>query len=172
PRAQSRSAEPVGARRGAQDRLASGLERHERDREGGGHRARIRSQRPYSRAASMNHFTQSGLARGGSSHEVESTKRERLPTVSMQRFTSASISALVARSKIVTSTLPTPTTLRALPRVTSLSSWSTCSLGSACWASAMVMATKPTPTRSSWVWCVVPQTRVLLPAHFAFKDVH
>ena len=40
----------------------------------------------------MNHFTQSGFARGGSSQEVESTKRERLPTVSMQRFTSASIS--------------------------------------------------------------------------------
>jgi hypothetical protein len=30
-----------------------------------------------------------GSARGGSSHEVDSTKRERLPTVSMQRFTSA-----------------------------------------------------------------------------------
>src|ERR671918_1795635 len=45
---------------------------------------RMRSTRPYSRAASMNHFTQSGLARGGSSQEVDSTKRERLPTVSMQ----------------------------------------------------------------------------------------
>src|SRR5262249_59602496 len=38
---------------------------------------RMRSYRPYSRAASIIHFTQSGSARGGSSHEVESTKRER-----------------------------------------------------------------------------------------------
>ena len=70
----------------------------------------------------MNHFTQSGFARGGSSQEVDSTKRERLPTVSMQRFTSASISPLVARSKMVASTLPIPTTPRWLPSVTSLSS--------------------------------------------------
>src|SRR5438552_1774505 len=169
PRAQSRSAEPVGARRGAQDRLASGLERHERDREGGGHRARIRSQRPYSRAASMNHLTQSGLARGGSSHEVESTKRERWPTVSIHRRTSASISARVARSKMVTSTLPIATTPRWLPRVTSLSSWSTLRAGSDCWSRSIVIATKPTSTRSSWIWCVVPQIWTVVPTFFALK---
>src|SRR5439155_1129449 len=67
---------------------------------------RIRSYRPYSRAAFIIHFTHSGSARGGSSHEVDRTNRERFPAVSMQRFTSASICALVARSKIVTSTLP------------------------------------------------------------------
>ena len=73
----------------------------------------------------MNHFTQSGLARGGSSHEVESTKREREPAVSMQRRTSASISAFVARSNIVTSTLPMATTFFWLPSVMRRSSWST-----------------------------------------------
>src|SRR6266403_4529976 len=55
--------------------------------------ARMRSYRPYSRAASIIHLTQSGSARGGSSHEVESTKRERFPAVSMQRFTSSSTCA-------------------------------------------------------------------------------
>src|SRR5262249_13739423 len=113
------------------DRRPAVLERHHRDGDGWSsrhrsrrHRSRIRSYRPYSRAASMNQRTQSGSARGGNSHEVESTKRERGPTVSMQRRTSASISARLARSKIVTSTLPIPTTPRALPSVTSLSSWS------------------------------------------------
>jgi len=44
----------------------------------------------------MNHWTHSGLAWGGSSQDVESTKRERLPTVSMQRFTSASGTIVMA----------------------------------------------------------------------------
>src|SRR5436309_2999253 len=162
-------AEVVGARRRADDRLAPGLERHERDRDRGGHLARIRSQRPYSFAASMNHLTQSGLARGGSSHEVESTKRERWPTVSMQRRTSASTSAWVARSKMVTSTLPIATTPRWLPSVTSLSSWSTLSAGSDCWSRSIVIATKPTSTRSSWIWCVVPQMWTVVPTFFALK---
>src|SRR5262249_37392668 len=83
---------------------------------------RMRSYRPYSRAASIIHLTQSGAARGGSSQEVDSTKRERLPAVSMQRFTSASICAFVARSKMVTSTFPIATTLRWLPSVISRSS--------------------------------------------------
>src|SRR5262249_26906469 len=92
---------------------------------------RMRSYRPWSWAASMNHFTTSGLERGGISQEVDRMNPEWRAAVSTHRTTSALISSRVAVSNLVASTLPMAT---ARPRATFMkrASWSTGRAGSAC----------------------------------------
>jgi len=58
-------------------------------------------------------LTQSGSARGGSSHEVERTKRERVPAgVDAATHLGFDLGLGGALEKIVTSTLPIATTPR------------------------------------------------------------
>jgi hypothetical protein len=65
----------------------------------------------------MNHGTHSGFARGGGSHDVERTTRERVPTVSRLRRTSAWISAFLRAAPRVRHRGPGPRALRGPRRI-------------------------------------------------------
>src|SRR5574341_953316 len=116
----------------------------------------------------MNHLTTSGSDLGGISHEVESTNAECFAAVSTQRLTSAYIASLDVFSNLVASTLPIAT---ARPRDTSMNraSWSTWSVGSACWSRSNENVVKPQRMTSSKIGYVVPQMCVVTPTFFDFK---
>ena len=116
----------------------------------------------------MNHFTISGSDFGGISHDVDRMKPEWRAAVSMHRLTSAYIASRDVFSNFVASTLPMAT---ARPRETSMKrwSWSTYSVGSACWSRSKDTVVKPTFSRSSKMGYVVPQMCVVTPTFLALK---